>query len=169
MTAPPGPRARNRPAGANELATQPAVAWLFARSAATLLVGLASPALPARADLQVCNGTQSRIGVAIGYQDHKGWATEGWWNIASQTCTLLLKGNVPSRYIYIHAIDYDRSGEWSGTNYMCTADRTFAIRDVRDCQRRGFRRTGFFEVDTGEAKDWTIRLTDPEDAGARPK
>jgi uncharacterized membrane protein len=52
---------------------------------------------------------------------------------------------------------------------MCTADRTFAIRDVRDCQRRGFRRTGFFEVDTGEAKDWTIRLTDPEDAGARPK
>lgn len=128
-----------------------------------------SVAQSAYADLKLCNGSNSRVGIAIGYQDAKGWATEGWWNIGAQTCETLLKGAVPSRFIYVYAVDYDRGGEWAGTNYMCTHDKSFAIRDVKDCQRRGYRRTGFFEVDTGDAKDWTIRLSDPEDAGAQAK
>ncbi|MFM9673571.1 DUF1036 domain-containing protein, partial [Streptomyces galilaeus] len=94
----------------------------------------------------------SRIGVAIGYQDPKGWATEGWWNIASQTCETILKGALPSRFIYVHAVDYDRGGEWTGSNFMCTSDKSFAIRGVQDCPKRGHARSGFFEVDTGEAK-----------------
>jgi uncharacterized membrane protein len=123
----------------------------------------------AAADLKLCNASSGRIGVAVGYQDPKGWATEGWWNIQSQTCETLLKGAVPSRFIYVYAVDYDRGGEWSGSNFMCTQDKSFAIRIVKDCQRHGYRRTGFFEVDTGEARDWTIRLTDPEDGRAREK
>jgi len=113
------------------------------------------------ADLKLCNATSSRIGVAIGYQDNKGWATEGWWNIAAQTCETLLKGTLPSRYYYVYAIDYDRGGEWNGQNFMCTSDRMFTIRGVQDCQRRSYKRTGFFEVDVGDSQDWTIRLTDP--------
>ena len=74
----------------------------------------------AHADLKLCNTTSSRVGVAIGYQDTTGWATEGWWNIAAQTCETLLKGALPSRYFYVHAIDYDRGGEWGGKNDMCT-------------------------------------------------
>jgi uncharacterized membrane protein len=124
---------------------------------------------PARADLKLCNSTASRIGVAIGYQDGDGWTSEGWWNIASQTCETLLKGAVPSRFIYVHAVDYDRGGEWAGSNFMCTADKSFAIRGVQDCPNRGYKRTGFFEVDTGEAGEWTVRLTDPEDKGAKGK
>lgn len=122
---------------------------------------------PAHADLKLCNSTESRVGVAVGYQDKDGWATEGWWNIASQTCETLLKGDVPSRFIYIHAVDYDRGGEWVGTNFMCTNDKSFAIRGVQDCSDRGYKRTGFFEVDTGEAKDWTIRLTDPDQGATK--
>jgi len=121
----------------------------------------------ARADLKLCNATSSRIGVAIGYQDPKGWATEGWWNIASQTCETLLKGKLGSRFYYVHAVDYDRGGEWGGTNMMCTADKVFTIRGVEDCMRRGFKRTGFFEVDTQNSNDWTIRLTDPGDSGGK--
>ncbi len=133
-----------------------------------IAVMLLSGVTDARADLKMCNASSSRVGVAIGYQDPKGWATEGWWNIAAQSCETLLKGAVPSRFIYVYALDYDRGGEWAGTNFMCTQDKSFAIRDVRDCQRRGYRRTGFFEVDTGDAKDWTIRLTDLEEvAGAK--
>jgi uncharacterized membrane protein len=45
---------------------------------------------------------------------------------------------------------------------MCTDDKSFAIRGVKDCQQRGLKRSGFFEVDTGESQEWTIRLTDPE-------
>lgn len=122
---------------------------------------------PARADLKLCNSTSSRVGVSIGYQDAQGWATEGWWNIASQTCEILLKGAVPSRFIYVHAVDYDRGGEWAGKNFMCTLDKSFAVRGVQDCLKRGYKRSGFFEVDTGEAKDWTIRLTDPADGGKK--
>lgn len=131
-------------------------------SAATLVMATLVTAGSARADLKLCNSTSSRIGVAVGYRDQTGWATEGWWNIASQTCETLLKGAVPSRFIYVHALDYDRGGEWAGKNFMCTADRSFAIRGVQDCPQRGYKRTGFFEVDTGELQEWTIRLTDPE-------
>jgi uncharacterized membrane protein len=117
---------------------------------------------PAHADLKLCNTTASRVGVAIGYRDTEGWATEGWWNVASHTCETLLKGVLIARYYYIHAIDYDRGGEWGGTLYMCTDDKAFTIRDVKECVKRGYKRTGFFEVDTGEERDWTVRLTDPE-------
>ena len=123
----------------------------------------------AHADLKLCNATSSRVGVAIGYQDKSGWATEGWWNIASQTCETLLKGALPSRFVYVHAVDYDRGGEWGGKNDMCTMEKSFAIRGVQDCANRGYKRTGFFEVDTGEAKEWTIRLTDPAGQGKTDK
>lgn len=123
-------------------------------------------AQPAAADLKLCNSTASRIGVAIGYQDEEGWSTEGWWNIGSQTCETLLKGPVPSRFIYVHAVDYDRGGEWAGKNEMCTGEKSFSIRGVQDCDKRGYKPTGFFEVDTGDAKEWTVRLTDP-DPGTR--
>lgn len=121
----------------------------------------------AHADLKLCNATSSRIGVAIGYEDPKGWATEGWWNIASQTCETLLKGRLGSRFYYVHAVDYDRGGEWGGTNLMCTADKAFTIRGVQECPRRGFKQTGFFEVDTKDSKDWTIRLTDPSEGSGK--
>ena len=142
----------------------------LASTAALVMVALVAAGAAARADLKLCNSTSSRIGVAVGYRDQTGWATEGWWNIASQTCETLLKGAVPSRFIYVHALDYDRGGEWAGKNFMCTADRSFAIRGVDDCTQRGYKRTGFFEVDTGESQEWTIRLTDPEqDHGATEK
>lgn len=121
----------------------------------------------ARADLRLCNTTAGRIGVAIGYKDASpaGWATEGWWNIAAHTCETIYKGALSGRFYYIHAVDYDRGGEWAGQSMMCTSDKSFTIKGVQDCKRRGFSLTGFFEVDTGEnAKDWTIRLTDPGEA-----
>ena len=151
--------------GTSSLARRDVVLWasLVAGAAVLQVAG----AMPAAADLKLCNTTAGRVGVALGYQDDKGWATEGWWNIASQSCETLLKGGVPSRFLYVYAVDYDRGGEWAGTNFMCTIDKTFWIRDVKDCEQSGRRRTGFFEVDTGAAKDWTIRLSDPEDARPR--
>jgi uncharacterized membrane protein len=137
--------------------------------AAAALATLTLVPSAARADLKLCNTTASRIGVAIGYRDPSGWTTEGWWTLAAQTCETLFKGALSSRYWYVHAIDYDRGGEWAGQSFMCTADKSFTIRGVQDCTQRGYKRTGFFEVDTQEANDWTIRLTDPSEGGARHK
>jgi uncharacterized membrane protein len=116
---------------------------------------------PALADFHLCNNTGSRVGIAIGYKDPEGtWVTEGWWNLASRSCETVLKGTLVARYYYIYAIDYDRGGEWSGQAYMCTRDKEFTIQGTQDCLARGFDKTGFFEVDTGEQRTWTVQLTE---------
>ncbi len=129
-----------------------------------LTIVLAAPA--AHADLRLCNLTTSRVGIALGYRDAQGWVTEGWWNLNPRACETLLKGDLAARYYYIYGVDYDRGGEWSGRAFMCTKDREFTIRGVEDCLARGFDRQGFFEIDTGEQKHWTIQLTDPNRPGA---
>ncbi len=140
---------------------------IVAATGATLAVWCMAFATPAAAQLAVCNASSSRIGVALGYQDPSGWTSEGWWNIPSQSCETLLKAEVPSRFIYVHAVDYDRGGDWSGTNQLCTADKSFAIREADKCAKTGSRASGFFEVDTGDAKEWTIRLSDPDEQGGK--
>jgi uncharacterized membrane protein len=117
-------------------------------------------ASPAAADFRLCNNTGSRVGIAVGYKDGDGWATEGWWNLSSRSCETLLKGQLVARYYYIYAVDYDHGGEWSGQAFMCTRDKEFTIRGTGDCLARGYDRTGFFEVDTGEQQSWTVQLTE---------
>lgn len=114
----------------------------------------------ARADFRLCNNTGSRVGVALGYKDAEGWTTEGWWNVPARTCETLLRGALVARYYYIYAVDYDRGGEWSGHAFMCSREKEFTIRGTGNCLARGFDRTGFFEVDTGEQRSWTVQLTD---------
>ena len=124
------------------------------------MLGLAASTAPALADFRLCNNTASRVGVAVGYKDAQGWTTEGWWNLPSHACETVLKGSLVARYYYVYAIDYDHGGEWMGQAYMCTRDKEFTIRGIGDCLARGFDRTGFFEVDTGEQRAWTVQLTE---------
>ena len=133
---------------------------------ACLAAGASLLTAPAHADLRMCNLTSSRVGISLGYRDPQGWITEGWWNLNPRGCETLLKGALAARFYYIYAQDYDRGGEWSGRAFMCTRDREFTIRGAEDCLARGFDRSGFFEVDTGEQKTWTIQLTDPGRAAA---
>jgi len=133
------------------------LAWLVPVLAVALMCLWASPA---SADFRLCNNTSSRVGIALGYKDADGWTTEGWWNISSRACETLLRGTLVARYYYIYAIDYDRGGEWSGQAFMCSRDKEFTIRGTEDCLARGYDRTGYFEVDTGEQRAWTVQLTD---------
>jgi uncharacterized membrane protein len=129
-------------------------------AALLVLLGVALSATPAAADFRLCNNTSSRVGIALGYKDNDGWTTEGWWNVSAKNCETLLKGSLVARYYYIYAVDYDRGGEWSGQAYMCSRDKEFTIRGIEDCLARGYDRTGFFEVDTGEQRAWTVQLTE---------
>jgi uncharacterized membrane protein len=124
---------------------------------------------PAAADFRLCNNTSSRVGIAVGYKDGDGWTTEGWWNLAARSCETVLKGNLVARFYYVYAIDYDRGGEWLGQAYMCSRDKEFTIRGIGDCLARGYDRTGYFEVDTGEQRTWTVQLTESsEQPGQKP-
>lgn len=114
---------------------------------------------PAAADLELCNKTESRVGVALGYKDKDGWASEGWWNIAPNACETLLPGPLIARYYYVFAVDYDKGGSWSGDAILCTRDKLFTIRGIKNCQERGYQKTGFFEVDTQENSTWTVSLS----------
>src|ERR1700753_1906150 len=114
----------------------------------------------ARADFRLCNNTSSRVGIALGYKDAEGWTTEGWWDVSSRSCETLLKRTLVARFYYIYALDYDRGGEWSGQAFMCSRDKEFTIKGTENCLARGFDRTGYFEVDTGEQRAWTVQLTD---------
>jgi uncharacterized membrane protein len=134
-----------------------------------LLAALCLSSGTAKADFRLCNNTSSRVGIALGYKDAEGWTTEGWWNISSRSCETLLKGSLVARYYYIYALDYDRGGEWSGQAFMCSRDKEFTIKGTENCLARGFDRTGFFEVDTGEQRAWTVQLTDANEQPAQPR
>lgn len=138
------------------IARPAAAALLLALACGFLISGTSSAA----ADFRLCNNTSSRVGIAIGYKDNDGWTTEGWWNVAARSCETLLRGTLVARYYYIYGVDYDRGGEWSGQAFMCTRDKEFTVRGTEDCLARGFDKTGFFEVDTGEQQSWTVQLTD---------
>jgi len=128
---------------------------------------LAVPA-PAHAELKLCNSTSSRIGVAIGYKDKDGWASEGWWNVPAQSCALLIQDKLRAKYYYVYAFDYDKGGEWGGPFPMCTNDVEFTIKGSDNCEGRGFKKSGFFEVDTQEQTDWTVKLTDQSEPQVTP-
>ncbi len=113
----------------------------------------------AKADLKLCNKTGNLVGVALGYKDQKGWASEGWWNVDPNVCQTLLEGPLIARYYYIFAIDYKEGGSWGGSAKLCTREKLFTIRGIKDCEKRNAKRTGFYEVDTGEELDWSISIT----------
>jgi hypothetical protein len=52
---------------------------------------------------------------------------------------------------------------------MCSRDKEFTIRGTEDCLARGFDRTGYFEVDTGEQRAWTVQLTDANEQPAQQR
>jgi uncharacterized membrane protein len=135
---------------------------LTALCGAMVLMGL--EAGPVAADLELCNKTESRVGVALGYKDHDGWASEGWWNIGPNDCETLYPGPLIARYYYVFAVDYDKGGSWSGEAILCTRDKLFTIRGIKDCEERGYQKTGFFEVDTGENPKWTVSLSGAQTA-----
>ncbi len=123
---------------------------------------------------QVCNLTSSTVGVAIGYRDGETLVTEGWWTLPPQrsetpSCVTppAITAPLQERYYYVYAVDYTIGGEWAGENFMCTSDREFTIRGIEDCVTRGYDRTGFVEIDTGDRPTYIVRLTDQQGIGGR--
>ena len=142
---------------------------LLRRSSTAALLCMFLPPIAvsaAQADLRVCNKTESRVGIAIGYKAERDWTTEGWWTVEADSCATLLKGPLVGRFYYMYAVDYDEGGEWGGNSaYLCTQEKEFTIEGVNDCVARGYQRTGFYEVDTGHQESWTIQLTEPTSRG----
>jgi uncharacterized membrane protein len=138
---------------------------VLASAAATLWL---ATTMPAKADLKLCNNTTSRVGVAIGYKDQKGWVSEGWWTVEPSNCHALINGALIARYYYVYAVDYEKGGSWGGKSNLCIRDKIFTIRGFEDCVERGYQKVGFAEVDTLEESDWTLNLSGEKTTPPQP-
>ena len=136
---------------------------LFFLSIVTAIFGSTSSAL---ADFKVCNDTKNLTGAAIGYRNKSDWVMEGWWRIPAGVCASVIEGDLSSRYFYLDAEDADTGGQWRGPVYMCTSSKEFRIEGLKDCFARGYERTGFFEIDTGNQQNWQVRLTESNQSKA---
>ena len=129
--------------------------------AGLMLTAVIVSAVPARADLRVCNESSNPVSIALGYRAERGWQSEGWWVAPQGQCAVVFQGDLNSRFYYLYVADDLGGGAWDGDNFLCTRDETFTIFDTENCLARGYERTGFFEVDTQNRSDWTLQLKDP--------
>ena len=121
---------------------------------------LALAAAPADAHLRVCNKTEHAATVALGFFDGKTWSSQGWWTVPSSGCAELVKDALNARYYYLYAIHQEIGGTWDGDRSFCTVNAQFRIAGRADCQSRGYERSPFFQIDTGNSPDWTENLED---------
>lgn len=114
----------------------------------------------AHAGLSICNKAGRAATVALGRFDGTQWLSEGWWTIAPSKCESLIGTPLVARFYYLYATD-GGAGSWSGTRNFCTAAKDkFSIVGRDRCIGRGYDRRGFFEIDTGQASNYTQSLSD---------
>ena len=110
---------------------------------------LVAGATQAHAGLEICNGTDSRHSVAVGYKDGESWVSEGWWNIDPGACATPIKGDLRYRYYYFRANKTGR--EFQDENYVfCTDSAAFTIVGDENCADRGYARSKFRRIDVGK-------------------
>ena len=121
------------------------------------LMLLAGTPAPAHAEFRVCNQTLNLFNVAIGRPiANAQFETEGWWTLAANSCTSLIKEPLEASYLYLYGTDIYGEAAIVGSTDMCVADKQFIITDQKDCWVQGYRRVGFLEVDTKNAPSWTV-------------
>ena len=138
----------------------------------SLAVGFAG-ALPAHAELRICNQTLDLYNVAVGFftcaqcQQNDPAAcrleTEGWWNLAASSCLTLVKLPLDQRYYYVFALDIYGNDAIAGNDPMCvnvgkgfTIQTPFDERTAPRCWQRGYQQVKFREIDVKGKEDWTV-------------
>jgi uncharacterized membrane protein len=118
---------------------------------------------PAQAAFKVCNQSIALYNVAIGAEINQKFHTEGWWTLPPNSCVTPLKEDLDAlklKYVYIHAITVTGDSAFEGNWDMCVDTRRFKIERVRgqpwNCWVRGFKLAKFKEINTGNAKSWTV-------------
>jgi uncharacterized membrane protein len=125
-----------------------------------------------RADFRVCNKSNERATVSIGYNSSEyGWTSEGWWRIPIGECMNIINGELKNKYYYVYATGH-KGGTWSGRKdqeggAFCIAKEKYTLHnreyrsgDVLNCEKSRFQTKKFRIVDTGESSNFTYNLTE---------
>lgn len=134
------------------------------RHALLLLTALAAaPLPPAHAAFRICNQSAALYNVAIGAEIDQSFHTEGWWTLPADNCVTPIKEDLDAlklKYVYVYATTVTGESAFAGDWPMCVDTKRFRIEKIQgepwNCWVRGFESAKFKEVDTGDAKSWTL-------------
>jgi uncharacterized membrane protein len=135
-------------------------------------LGLMFTTAASQAEFRVCNKSNERLSVSVGYNHSEyGWTSEGWWRVGLGDCTTIIKGDLGNRYYYVYATGH-KGGTWSGPKsqdggFFCITkekytfhNREYQKGDTINCERRNLQTKKFSVVDTEDSKDFTYNLTE---------
>lgn len=117
-------------------------------------------ALPAQAQLEICNKTAAPYSLAVAYETEADVVSQGWWTVAPDKCETVVTGELKRRYFYHYAISRPLNVEWNGNFTFCVDDDPqFRITGASDCEQRSFRTLGFRQIDVGTNKAYTLDIS----------
>jgi uncharacterized membrane protein len=109
----------------------------------TLLAGFIPAAIllaavPARADLKLCNRMSYVVEAAIGIDDKAATATRGWFRIDPAACRVVVQGSLTADRILLNARALGVYGSspipQNGRDTLCVAPDNFVIAAARQCR-----------------------------------
>jgi uncharacterized membrane protein len=122
-------------------------------------VTLLASALPAFADLKLCNRMSYVVEAAIGIDDKSATATRGWFRIDPAACRVVAQGTLTADRILLHARALGVYGTspipQNGADTLCIAPDNFIIAAARQC-RAGQTPAPFTEIRPTQTDDGNL-------------
>ena len=113
----------------------PAARYLLALPA--VIISFFALAMPAHADLKICNRMSYVVDAAVGVDEKGVIATRGWFRIDPAMCRVVLPGPLTADRLLVNARALGVYGAspipQNGTDRLCVASGDFAIADARLC------------------------------------
>jgi uncharacterized membrane protein len=122
-------------------------------------IALFAGAVPAHADLKLCNRMSYVIEAAIGIDDKSTTATRGWFRIDPAACRVVLQGTLNADRILLNARALPVYGAsplpQNGNDTLCVATDNFVIAAARQC-RAGQTPAPFTQINPTRADDGNL-------------
>jgi uncharacterized membrane protein len=131
------------------------------------VVSFLASAMPALADLKLCNRMSYVVEAAIGIDEKAATATRGWFRIDPASCRVVVQGTLTADRILLHARVLGVYGAspipQNGNDTLCIAQDNFVIAAARQC-RSGQTPAPFTQITPSKTDDGNLVAYLAEDA-----
>ena len=123
------------------------------------MVSFFASAVPALADLKLCNHMSYVVEAAIGIDEKSATATRGWFRIDPAACRVVVQGTLAAERILLHARVLGLYGAspipQNGNETLCIAQDNFIIAAARQC-RIGQAPAAFTQITPSQTDDGNL-------------
>ena len=123
------------------------------------MVSFFASAVPALADLKLCNHMSYVVEAAIGIDEKSATATRGWFRIDPAACRVVVQGTLAAERILLHARVLGLYGAspipQNGNETLCIAQDNFVIAAARQC-RIGQAPAAFTQITPSQTDDGNL-------------